>query len=100
MLVPEMGLRKCGAKFHGDSVASSSTGTVAPRNHTLQTSISIGQKLIWPLEESGKKRNSGAWGMEDVFPSNWATKMAKLSDERTLGLDLGDTNSLVLRPTS
>ena len=26
-------------------------------------------------------------------PTNWATKMAKLSDERTLGLDLGDTNS-------
>ena len=33
-------------------------------------------------------------------PTNWATKMAKLSDERTLGLDLGDTNSPVLRPTS
>ena len=26
-------------------------------------------------------------------PTNWATKMAKLSDEGTLGLDLGDTNS-------
>ena len=31
--------------------------------------------------------------MKDVFPTNWATKMAKLSGERTLGLDLGDTNS-------
>ena len=25
-------------------------------------------------------------------PTNWATKMAKLSGERTLGLDLGDFN--------
>ena len=33
-------------------------------------------------------------------PTNWATKMAKLSGERTLGLHLGDKIPLVRRPTS
>ena len=50
------------------------------------------------LKEVDGEVDGEVWKM--FSPTNWATKMAKLSDERTLGLDLGDTNSPVLRPTS
>ena len=50
------------------------------------------------LKEVDGEVDGEVWRM--FSPTNWATKMAKLSDERTLGLDLGDTNSPVLRPTS
>ena len=43
----------------------------------------------------------GGWGgMEDVLPYQSDQKLTGLSDERTLGLDLGAKNSPNLRPTS
>ena len=54
MLVPEMGLRKCGAKFHGDSGPEKPYLTDL-NQYRPETHLATGG--VW------ENRNSGAWGM-------------------------------------